>query len=344
VKSRKSEVLFVDYIVEHLNKGGRAGVIVPDGIVANPQAMFVKLRKLLIENGLFAVVSLHNSVFLPYAVAKTSILFLDRATANRTRQVLFATIENDGFDLGQQRRLIHANDLPTVLSACRSFQDQIANGNAKMPGIRCATVVNRADLAAGYDLFPNRYVAAKGRSQDGYLPIGTLFNIEKGSLQSSKNQPGAYPFITAAEGWSTHNKFTHECEALVFAMAASGSLGRTHYVKGRFIASDLCFILTPKDDYKDNLNLRFYHAYFNAIRGHVVRSMAKGGAKLSINKTDFAAFPILFLPKAKQDSLGVQILKEATAIEGFKKQIDASEKQIAALVSALVANEAECQD
>lgn len=339
VKSRKSEVLFVDYIVEHLNRGGRAGVIVPDGIVANPQAMFVKLRKLLIENGLFAVVSLHNSVFLPYAVAKTSILFLDRSIANRTRQLLFAAVENDGFDLGQQRRPIETNDLPAVLSACRFFRGQIVHRIATIPGIRCATVVNIDDLAAGYDLFPNRYVAAKGRSQVGYCPIGTLFNIEKGSLQSSKNQPGEYPFITAAEGWSTHNSFTHECEALVFAMAASGSLGRTHYVKGKFIASDLCFILTPKADYKDKLNLRFYHAYFNAIRVHVVRSMAKGGAKLSINKTDFSAFPVLVLPKTKQDALGSKILKEATTIEELKKQIEASEQKIAALVSSLVTNE-----
>lgn len=339
VKSRKSEVLFVDYIVEHLNVGGRAGVIVPDGIVANPQSMFVRLRKLLIENGLYAVVSLHNSVFLPYAVAKTSILFIDRSLVNRRRKILFATVANDGYDLGQQRRPIESNDLPEIALACREFRDEILRGGAAFVAPSCAAAVELDDLAAGHDLFANRYVAAKGRSNDGYRPIGSLFNIEKGCLQSSKNRPGKYPFITAAETWSTHDHFTHDCEALVFAMAASGSLGRTHYVKGQFIASDLCFILTPKDEYRERLNLRFYHAYFNAIRAHVVKSMAKGGAKLSINKTDFAAFPIVFLPKSNQDALGAKILKEATRIESLKREIQDAESKICELVASLVAHE-----
>ena len=72
------------------------------------------------------------------------------------------------------------------------------------------------------------------------LPIGKLFNIEKGVLQSTKCTPGDYDFITAAEDWKTHNEYTHECEALIFAAAASGSLGRTHYVDGKFTTSDLC--------------------------------------------------------------------------------------------------------
>ncbi|CAH9017637.1 hypothetical protein [Candidatus Nitrosacidococcus sp. I8] len=69
--------------------------------------------------------------------------------------------------------------------------------------------------------------------------IGELFNIEKGELQSTKCIAGKYDFITAAEEWKTHNEYSHECEALIFAAAASGSLGRTHYVNGKFITSDL---------------------------------------------------------------------------------------------------------
>ena len=79
------------------------------------------------------------------------------------------------------------------------------------------------------------------------VKIGDIFSIEKGSLQSSKCTPGKYDFITAATDWKTHNSYDHECEAIVYAVAASGSLGRAHYVNGKFIASDLCFILTEKD-------------------------------------------------------------------------------------------------
>ena len=60
------------------------------------------------------------------------------------------------------------------------------------------------------------------------VKIGDIFAIEKGSLQSSKNTPGKYDFITAASEWKNHNSYDHDCEAIVYAVAASGSLGRAH--------------------------------------------------------------------------------------------------------------------
>ena len=88
--------------------------------------------------------------------------------------------------------------------------------------------------------------------------IGELFEIEKGTLQSLKNFEGNFTFITASEEWKTHISYTHDCEALVFAMGASGSLGRTHYINGKFCASDLCFILTPLDSFIKKIDIRFY--------------------------------------------------------------------------------------
>jgi len=121
-----------------------------------------------------------------------------------------------------------------------------------------------------------------------WKPIDELFNFEKGSLQSSKCTPGKYTFITAAEEWKTHSSYTHDCEALIFAMAASGSLGRTHYIKGKFISSDLCFILTPKKGMR--LDLTFYHRLFNFLRSDIVKKTATGTSKLAINQTNFGAY------------------------------------------------------
>jgi len=56
------------------------------------------------------------------------------------------------------------------------------------------------------------------------VKIGDLFNLEKGSLQSSKCTEGDYDFITASSEWKKHNEYTHETEALIVAVAASGSL------------------------------------------------------------------------------------------------------------------------
>ena len=114
VPSKRSEVLFVDYMAEHLTPSGRAGIIVPEGIIFQSQTAHKRLRKLLVEEFLVAVVSLPAGVFQPYSGVKTSILILDKALAKKTDRIAFFKVENDGFDLGAQRRPIDKNDLPQV--------------------------------------------------------------------------------------------------------------------------------------------------------------------------------------------------------------------------------------
>jgi type I restriction enzyme M protein len=112
VQSKRSEVLFVDYMAEHLTPAGRAGIIVPEGVIFQSQTAYIQLRKMLLEGYLVAVVSLPAGVFNPYSGVKTSILILDKALAKQTDRIAFFTIENDGFGLGAQRRPIDKNDLP----------------------------------------------------------------------------------------------------------------------------------------------------------------------------------------------------------------------------------------
>ena len=112
IAAKKAEVLFTDYIAEHLTPDGRGGVIVPNGIVATTQNAYVKLRRFLVEDSLVAVVSLPAGVFKPYSGVKTSILFLDKKLARTAKEILFLKITADGFDLGDKRNPIAANDLP----------------------------------------------------------------------------------------------------------------------------------------------------------------------------------------------------------------------------------------
>jgi type I restriction enzyme M protein len=112
VQSKRSEVLFVDYMAEHLTPNGRAGIIVPEGIIFQSQTAYTQLRKMLVEQYLVAVVSLPAGVFNPYSGVKTSILILDKSLARKTNTIAFFKVENDGFGLGAQRRPIDKNDLP----------------------------------------------------------------------------------------------------------------------------------------------------------------------------------------------------------------------------------------
>ena len=115
VQSIRSEVLFVDYIAEHLASDGRASVIVPEGVIFQSQNVYKQLRRMLVENYIVAVVSLPAGVFKPYSGVKTSILVMDRTLASRVDSIAFFKVENDGYELGDQRRPITENDLPAAL-------------------------------------------------------------------------------------------------------------------------------------------------------------------------------------------------------------------------------------
>lgn len=129
VQANRAEVLFVDYIKEHLRPNGRAGIIVPEGIIFQSGTAYKQLRKLLVEDGLFAVVSLPAGVFNPYAGVKTSILFLDNQLAKQSDSILFIKIDNDGYGLGAQRREIDKNDLPLALTLINSYKRNITSKN-----------------------------------------------------------------------------------------------------------------------------------------------------------------------------------------------------------------------
>lgn len=129
IPSKKAEVLFTDYIMEHLSINGKAGVIVPEGIIFQSQNAYNDLRKMMIEDDyLWAVVSLPSGVFNPYSGVKTSILLFDKALAKQTNKILFVKMENDGYGLGAQRKQIKKDDLPDALEVLQNYKQTIASG------------------------------------------------------------------------------------------------------------------------------------------------------------------------------------------------------------------------
>lgn len=186
VQSRRSEVLFVDYMAEHLTPTGRAGIIVPEGIIFQSQNAHKQLRKMLVEEFLVAVVSLPAGVFNPYSGVKTSILILDKVLAKKTDHIAFFKVENDGFDLGAQRREIDKNDLPQVaeelceyiarLSTGEAVDDLQSTPMAAEPGaqytidepITRGLIVKKSKVAEGgeYNLSGERYRVGDIRSLD----------------------------------------------------------------------------------------------------------------------------------------------------------------------------------
>ena len=124
VKSSKSEILFVDYIANHLTSQGKAGIIVPDGVVFSQDKSFVNVRKDLIENSLWGVISLSSGIFQPYASVSTNILLLDKKIAKTRDSIVFAEINNDGYSMSKQRKKIDGNEIPKITSSILKYKNQ----------------------------------------------------------------------------------------------------------------------------------------------------------------------------------------------------------------------------
>lgn len=192
VQSKRSEVLFVDYMAEHLTPSGRAGIIVPEGIMFQSQNAYTELRKMLVENFLVVVVSLPAGVFNPYAGVKTSILILDKSLAKKTSSIAFFKIENDGFGLGAQRREIDKNDLPQAQVEIGEYLRRLRTGESVQdfqPVLGLAVEKQKVAANGEYNLSGDRY--REGTSRSSHYPlvqVGEVCNLIGGGTPSKQDE------------------------------------------------------------------------------------------------------------------------------------------------------------
>lgn len=179
VKAKRSEVLFVDYIAEHLNPTGRAAIIVPEGIVFQSANAYKELRKYLVDDGLlYAVISLPAGIFNPYSGVKTSILLIDKSFARLKDEILFVKLNNDGFDLGAQRREIEGSEISEIIRIVQKYHADLEPQTADDDILHhpLVTIANKESIAEqDYILVVERYKGDK--SLDTTYPVVPLSDI-----------------------------------------------------------------------------------------------------------------------------------------------------------------------
>ena len=184
VKANRSEVLFVDYIMDHLNPQWKAWIVVPEGIIFQSANAYKALRKKMIEeNYLRAVVSLPSGVFQPYSWVKTSILLFDKELAKKSDDILFVKVNNDGFDLWAQRRATpDKDDLPKVLETIKNIKAKIYNEEAldsidpNILSVPKTQIIENGD----YNLSVERYrVAELMNSNYPMVELGEILDYEQ---------------------------------------------------------------------------------------------------------------------------------------------------------------------
>lgn len=200
IRAKRAEVLFVDYIAEHLNPTGKAGVIVPEGIVFQSANAYKNLRKYLVEEDLlYAVISLPAGVFNPYSGVKTSILLMDKVFARQKDEILFVKINNDGYDLGAQRREIKGSDIPEVIRIIKDYQE--GKDIADNPLV---TIGSKKDIAEqDYILVGDRYREAVLVNSDWpMVELGEVCEVISGNgfpLKLQGEADGIIPFYKVSD-------------------------------------------------------------------------------------------------------------------------------------------------
>ena len=153
-KTKKTELLFLALFLRILQKGGRAAVIVPDGVLFGSSKAHKQIRQELVDNNkLQAVISMPSGVFKPYAGVSTAILFFTKTGAGGTDKVWFYDMKADGLSLDDKRQAVEANDIPDIISR---YENLSAEENRQRTEQSFMVPVEEI-RDNGYDLSNNKY-------------------------------------------------------------------------------------------------------------------------------------------------------------------------------------------
>jgi len=339
IQAKRSEVLFVDYMAEHLTPTGRAGIIVPEGIIFQSQTAYKDLRIILVDTSLVAVVSLPAGCFNPYSGVKTSILILDKSLAKEAETIAFFKVENDGYGLGAQRRPMDKNDIPQVLADVETYLAALRVGNAvaEMP-LATGLVVSKEKIAAtgDYNLSGERYREGNIRNQNFPLVLlgdERLFRIESGGTPKSEIEAywnGEIPWATLVdlptENFITQIDSTKRTisekglkESAAKMIPKDSVIVSTRATIGRIainripVATNQGFKNIVIEDY--SRVLPEYVAYALTKLTHIMKAWATGGTFAEISKSRFSELQIPLPP--------LEVQKEIVAeIDGYQKVIN----------------------
>lgn len=321
VQSNRSEVLFVDYIAEHLTSNGRAAVIVPEGIIFQSGNAYKQLRKMLVEEYLVAVISLPAGIFQPYSGVKTSILWIDKTLAKKTDKILFVKIKNDGYDLGAQRRAIKENDLKPALGLIKKYCGTTVNGHEIPVESDLVTIqISRSEILENRDvnLSSERYRKLEYTKLCSFpmFKIGEVCSFEYGKPLKQENRvPGPY-FVFGSNGIvDTHNAYLVDGPFIV--VGRKGSAGEVHYSELNGYPIDTTFYIKLQDEKHVRLRYLYYILKYANLQNVNTQAGVPG-----LNRNDAYEIEIPVPPAAAQDSIISELDSYQKIIDGARMVVE----------------------
>jgi type I restriction enzyme M protein len=341
ISSNRSEVLFVDYIAEHLNPNGKAGIIVPEGIIFQSGTAYKDLRKMLVENHLYAVVSLPAGVFNPYSGVKTSILLMDKEVAKKRDEILFIKIDNDGYNLGAQRTAVSGGQLDEAILILHQLRMDNSFSETEI-----AHLVPKSEIAQNGDfyLIGERYKSIQDLSGTEFeiIKIGDVFKTSSGGTPL-KNKTEYYvngnvPWLRSgevAQGYITSSELFITDEGLknssakifpintVLVAMYGATAGQVGILK--FEASTnqaVCGILP-----NEKVIPEYLYLILKSQKEYMI-SLSGGGAQPNISQKIIRELQIPLPPISIQKEIVAEIEGYQHEIEDMKNRIEESENKI----------------
>ena len=335
VSAKRAEVLFVDYIAEHLNPTGRAAIVVPEGIVFQSQTAYKNLRRFLVDDGyLYGVISLPAGVFNPYSGVKTSILLIDRTLAKEKDSILFVKLNNDGFDLGAQRREVKGSEIPDVINIFKDYQD------GKDVADRENVVIAKKEDIAGQDyiLVGERYrVVENDNTRYPIVRLGDVCTINDQSKDPSDMEKFIYVDISAVDGDTKKISYMNSISGV-----SAPSRARRLFKQGDILLSTVrpnlkAFAYVDREDTSNciastgfavircgsNVNSKYlYHLLLqDSLVNQMICMMGKG-AYPSINQTDVSNLRFPLPPLTVQEEIVAEIECYQRIIDGARQVVE----------------------
>jgi type I restriction enzyme M protein len=153
-KTKKTELLFLSLFIRILKPGGRAAVIVPDGVLFGSSKAHKTIRKEIIENHkLEAIISMPSGVFKPYAGVSTAVMIFTKTGAGGTDNVWFYDMKADGFSLDDKRSPIEENDIPDIIERFNNLEAEKERKRTEQSFFVPVEEIREND----YDLSINKY-------------------------------------------------------------------------------------------------------------------------------------------------------------------------------------------
>jgi type I restriction enzyme M protein len=343
IKTDAAVSLFIQAIIYMLKINGKCAVVLPDGqdLFSKTNTTLVAIREYLMKTcDLKEIIYLPSGIFT-YTSIKTCVFYFIKKREGTDVLETKIKVSKTQKETGRCYKFSKTHQTTKVKFYDYNPYEDVKNLLTEVPIEKIAS--------NSYSLNYAEYMkdeTEEEQYEDGVVvkTLDQIFHITKGTLQSSKNIEGEYAFITASNTNKTHNSFTHDCECVMLVGGAEGSLAKAQYFKGKFIASDLLYVLISKTQNEVNYKYIWYYLNFNREKHLADNTICCGTPKKMISKDRCSNIKIPIPSLDKQQKIVEYCEYNDTLIKQLEQEIENNKKQAQYFITNIVKTQAQTEE